>query len=66
MPEFTEDDLDDLVDDATHAVANLIPLGAWRRLGRDRQSSILAQINDSLSPILAEVTAPQTRKEAIH
>lgn len=52
---MNEQQFDDLVDDATHAVNNLIPDRYLARLSRDALSGLLYRINDALSPILRDV-----------
>ena len=47
-----EDQLDALVDSATHAVNNLIPDRMLDMLDAEERSSLLIRINDALSPIL--------------
>lgn len=53
-----EDAMDSIIDDATHAVNNLIPDKALARLTEDQRSDLLVQINDALSPILREHIEP--------
>jgi hypothetical protein len=50
-----DDQFDALVDDATHAVNNLIPDRLLDGLGNSGRSNLLFQINDALTPILSEV-----------
>jgi len=50
-----DDQFDALVDDATHAVNNLIPDRLLGGLGSTGRSNLLFQINDALTPILREV-----------
>jgi hypothetical protein len=50
-----DDQFDALVDDATHAVNNLIPDRLLDGLGNSGRSNLLFQINDALTPILREV-----------
>lgn len=50
-----DDAFDELVDDATHAVNNLIPDDVLEGLGPDGCSDLLVRINDALTPILREV-----------
>ena len=50
-----DDQFDALVDDATHAVNNLIPDRLLDGLGDSGRSNLLFQINDVLTPILREV-----------
>lgn len=44
--------LDQLIDDATHAVNNLIPDKYLGPLGMDAHSGFLVRINDALAPVL--------------
>jgi len=50
-----DDKFDALVDDATHAVNNLIPDRLLDGLGSTGRSNLLFQINDALTPILRDV-----------
>lgn len=50
-----DDEFDQLVDDATHAVNDLIPDPCLSRLDADSRSDLLYRINDALSPILRDV-----------
>jgi hypothetical protein len=50
-----QDALDQLVDDATHAVNNLIPDAILARLTPDEHSGLLVRINDALTPILSDL-----------
>lgn len=50
-----EDAFDQLVDDASHAVNNLIPDAVLDKLTADQRSDLLISINDALSPILRDV-----------
>lgn len=50
-----DDAFDELVDDATHAVNNLIPDKYLDSLTPDEYSQLLVDINDALTPILREV-----------
>lgn len=50
-----DDQLDELVDDATHAVNNLIPDRLLDGLGSTGRSNLLFRINDALTPILRDV-----------
>ncbi|GLT01032.1 hypothetical protein GCM10007897_24230 [Sphingobium jiangsuense] len=52
---MTEDEFDTLVDDATHAVNNLIPDRLLDALASDARSGLLMRINDALTPILREL-----------
>ncbi|MDF0490219.1 hypothetical protein PX554_18995 [Sphingomonas sp. H39-1-10] len=47
-----DDQFDALVDDATHAVNNLIPDRWLTELGDTDRSDLLVRINDALTPIL--------------
>lgn len=49
---LTSDEFDDLVDDATHAVNNLIPDHVLERLSVPEHSKLLVEINDALTAIL--------------
>ncbi len=49
------DAFDELVDDATHAVNNLIPDPILQRLTSGEHSALLVQINDALTLILREI-----------
>lgn len=50
-----DDQFDTLVDDATHAVNNLIPDRLLDGLGSAARSNLLFRINDALTPILHDV-----------
>ena len=50
-----DDQFDALVDDATHAVNNLIPDRLLDGLGNTGRSNLLFQINDALTPILRDM-----------
>lgn len=50
-----DDQFDALVDDATHAVNNLIPERLLNGQGSTGRSNLLFQINDALTPILRDV-----------
>lgn len=52
---MTDDEFDTLVDDATHAVNNLIPNRLLAVLSKDVHSDLLVRINDALTPILREL-----------
>lgn len=54
---MNEDQFDALVDDATHAVNNLIPDRYLGGLGDAARSDLLIAINDALTPILRETIA---------
>jgi hypothetical protein len=49
------DTFDELVDDATHAVWNLIPDKYLDRMGENERSGLLVSINDALTAILRDV-----------
>lgn len=51
---ITSDAFDDLVDDATHAVNNLIPDHLLAALSDDERSNLLIGINDALTLVLAD------------
>jgi len=55
---MTEDEFDQLVDDATHAVNNLIPDTYLDAMGDNARSGLLISINDALTAILRDVVAP--------
>lgn len=52
---MNDDQFDTLVDDATHAVNNLIPDRLLDGLGNSGRSDLLCRINDALTPILRDV-----------
>jgi len=52
---MTDDQFDALVDDATHAVNNLIPDRLLDELDATGRSDLLVKINDALTPILRDV-----------
>lgn len=52
---MTEDEFDQLIDEATHAVNNLIPDGVLDLISEEQRSKLLVQINDALSLILREL-----------
>ncbi|AMK20665.1 MULTISPECIES: hypothetical protein [Sphingomonadales] len=56
---MTEDEFDQLVDDATHAVNNLIPDLYLDGMGDTAHSGVLYAINDALSTILRDVIEPR-------
>ncbi len=56
---MTEDEFDELVDDATHAVNNLIPDEFINALSRDERTALLHTINDALTPILRGLIEPR-------
>lgn len=49
---LTPEEFDDLVDDATHAVNNLIPDGILRTLSNAEHSTLLTELNDALTAVL--------------
>ena len=49
---MTDDQFDTLLDDATHAVNNLIPDQWLNMLGGHGRSGLLVQLTDALTPIL--------------
>ena len=51
---MNDDHFDGLVNDATHAVTNLIPDTVLDGLRDRERSDLLFQINDALTPILRE------------
>jgi len=51
---MTSDAFDDLIDDATHAVNNLIPDHLLNVLSDDERSNLLVGINDALTQVLAD------------
>ncbi|MBO9375523.1 hypothetical protein GG804_01970 [Sphingomonas histidinilytica] len=55
---MSEDEFDQLVDEATHAVNNLIPDRFLDRLGGNARSGLLISINDALTAILRDVIEP--------
>lgn len=52
---MTDNEFDALVDDATHAVNNLIPDRLLTALDIDARSDLLIRLNDALTPILREI-----------
>ena len=52
---MNDDHFDGLVNDATHAVTNLIPDSVLDGLRDRERSDLLFQINDALTPILRDV-----------
>ena len=52
---MTDDQFDELVDDATHAVNNLVPDTILEGLTPDEHSDLLVRINDALTSILREL-----------
>lgn len=52
---MNDDHFDGLVNDATHAVTNLIPDTVLDGLRDSERSDLLFQINDALTPILRDV-----------
>lgn len=59
-----DDAFDELVDDATHAVNDLIPDHIVERLTADERSDFLVQINDALTPILRALVGWQDPGDA--
>lgn len=55
---MTEDAFDTLIDDATHAVNNLIPDQYLEAMGENERSGLLISINDVLTAILHDIIAP--------
>ncbi|AMK23254.1 MULTISPECIES: hypothetical protein [Sphingomonadaceae] len=55
---MSEDEFDQLVDEATHAVNNLIPDRFLDRLGGNARRGLLISINDALTAILRDVIEP--------
>ncbi|WP_298673148.1 hypothetical protein [uncultured Sphingomonas sp.] len=55
---MTEDDFDKLVDDATHAVNNLIPAHLLDGMTAGQRSDLLVQVNDALTPTLRDLMEP--------
>lgn len=49
-----DDAFDELVDDATHAVWNLVPDEKVAALSPDQRSDLMVRINDALTPILRD------------
>lgn len=49
---ITADEFDDLIDNATHAVNNLIPDHVLASLSQDERSNLLVQINDALTDVI--------------
>lgn len=56
---MNDDDFDELVDDATHEVNNLIPDEYLNQLSDDERSELLVRINDALTPILRDVVGEE-------
>lgn len=52
---MTSDEFDNLIDDATHAVNNIIPDAIISRLSASAHSDLLVRINDALSPVLRDL-----------
>jgi hypothetical protein len=55
---MTEEEFDDLVDNATHAVNNLIPDRYLDGMGENARSGLLMCINDALTAILRDIIVP--------
>lgn len=51
---MNDDEFDELVDDATRAVNNLIPDHILYRMSQTERSELLFRINDALTPILRD------------
>lgn len=49
---LTSDQFDELIDDATHAVNNLIPDRVLAGLSDDERSTLLTELNDALTAVL--------------
>jgi hypothetical protein len=49
----------ELIDDATHAVNDLIPDEVLAAMSADERSDLLVRINDALSPILRDAIEPE-------
>jgi hypothetical protein len=56
--ERRQEAFDQLVDNATHEVNNLIPDKALARMSESQRSDLLVSINDALTPILTEAIHP--------
>jgi hypothetical protein len=54
---LTQDQFDELVDDATHAVNNVIPDHLFATFSDSGCTALLHEINDSLTPILRTYVA---------
>lgn len=54
-----DDAFDQLVDDASHAVNNLIPDAVLEKLSAEQRSDLLVSINDVLTPVLREAMEGQ-------
>ena len=52
---MNDDDFDQLVDDATHAVINLIPAEYFYDLSPHQREGLTVQINDALTQVLRDV-----------
>src|SRR3546814_17618794 len=57
---MAEDEFDDLVDNATHAVNNLIPSSLLAGMDAEGRSHLLNLINDALAPILRDLGPPES------
>lgn len=55
---MNEDEFDQLIDDATHAVNNLIPDRYLMAMGDNAHSGLLVSINDALTAILRDIVEP--------
>src|SRR3546814_15446944 len=54
-----EDEFDNLIDNATHAVNNLIPYSLLAGMDAEGRSNLLILINDALAPILRDLGPPE-------
>lgn len=52
---MTDNDIDDLIDEATHAVNNLIPDVIIAKMSDDQRTDLLVRINNALTPILQDI-----------
>lgn len=59
---MTRDQFDELIDEATHSVNNLIPDEVLAKMSGDQRSALLVSINDALTGILSEII-PQTPED---
>lgn len=58
LEEDFEEQMDGLIDDATHAANNLIPNKTLERLSADERSNLLVQLNDAISLVFKEFIEP--------
>ncbi|AJA09721.1 MULTISPECIES: hypothetical protein [Sphingopyxis] len=56
---MAEDEFDNLIDNATHAVNNLIPSSLLAGMDAEGRSNLLILINDALAPILRDLGPPE-------